>query len=171
MNASPAIMKRLYLMRHAEAEWGNPSQPDHSRPLSERGRRAAPLAGRRLAQHGQVPGVIVSSPATRARETAELLDLSPAAGIRFDGRIYEASPETLREVASGLHDAHSSAMIVGHNPGMEGFIGYLTGRIEPMPTAAVAVIDLDLASWRKIGQLSGSLVTVMRPDPSHLTLP
>ena len=83
--------------------------------------------------------------------------------IRFDDRIYEASPNTLRQVASELPDRSDSAMVIGHNPGMEGFIRHLTGQIEPMPTAGLAVIDLDVDSWANIDHLSGRLVTVIRP--------
>ena len=153
-------------MRHAESGWGGPPLADFDRPLNEHGLREAPFMGRYLAEHGNMPEAIVSSPARRARETAELMreHAGSTPEIRFDERIYEASPNALREVASELPDRANSAMIVGHNPGMEGFIRYLTGQIEPMPTAAIAVIELDLDSWRKIDHMSGRVLTVLRPE-------
>ena len=42
-------------------------------------------------------------------------------------------------------------MIVGHNPGMEGFVRLLTGKLEPMPTGSLAIIDLDISG---IGRIS-----------------
>ena len=83
--------------------------------------------------------------------------------MRFDDRIYEASPHRLLEVVSGIDDIHSSAMIVGHNPGTEGLIRYLTGRIEPMPTAALAVIELGIDRWSNADDGCGELKTVIRP--------
>lgn len=158
-------MKRLYLLRHAKSSWDDPSLADFDRPLNARGLKAAPFMGRYIAEHGYIPEAIVSSPAERAKETAQLVKTNAglALDIRFDERIYEASPYTLSEVASGLDDRFASAMIVGHNPGMEGFIRHLTGEIEPMPTATLAVIDLEVDSWAKIGRLAGRLVRVIRP--------
>ena len=160
------VMKRIYLMRHAEAGWGGPSPADLDRPLNERGLSVAAFMGRYVSEHGHSPGALISSPARRAKETATLVKENAgfASEIRFDARIYEASANALCEVASELDDAVASAMIVGHNPGMEDLIRYLTGRIEPMPTAAIAAIDLDITSWCRIDHLAGALVTVIRPS-------
>lgn len=158
-------MKRLFILRHAKSSWTDIDLADFDRPLNERGLQAAPFMGRCIADKGYMPYAIVSSPAKRARETAELVKehsgFEPEIG--FDERIYEASSNTLREVASELPDHVDSAMIVGHNPGVEGFIRHLTGQVEPMPTAALAVIDLDIDSWGKIDHLSGQVVSVIRP--------
>ena len=158
-------MKTIFLMRHAKSGWTDMDLADFDRPLNERGVLVAPFMGRYIAEHGYLPDAIVSSSARRARETAELVKANAGLGleIRFDDRIYEASPNALREVASELPERANSAMIVGHNPGMEGFIRHLTGRIEPMPTAAVAVVDLDIDSWAMIDHMSGRVVTVLRP--------
>jgi phosphohistidine phosphatase SixA len=54
-------------------------------------------------------------------------------------------------------------MLVGHNPGIEGFIRYLTGTLEPMPTAALAVIELNAASWSSVAANSGKVIKIIRP--------
>jgi len=54
-------------------------------------------------------------------------------------------------------------MLVGHNPGTEGFIRYLTGSLEPMPTGALAVIELGVDSWSDVNDNCGELKTVIRP--------
>ncbi len=155
-------MKTIYLLRHAKSSWDNTSLSDFERPLNDRGLRTAPLMGEVILERGYVPSIIVSSPAMRAKTTAELLALD--AMIRLDDRIYEASPNTLRNVVSEIEDSCTSAMIVGHNPGMEGFIRYLTGGLEPMPTAALAVIQLTIDSWTEITSDTGTLVEVIRPE-------
>src|SRR5687767_9333300 len=142
-------MKTLFILRHAKSSWDDPDLADFDRPLNGRGKSAAPFMGEVMKREAFEPDVIMSSPAVRARATALLVkesgDLS--AEIRFDERIYEASAQALRQVAAGIDDSFRSAMLVGHNPGMEGFVRLLTGGLEPMPTAALAVIDLDIASW------------------------
>ena len=59
---------RLYLVRHAKAEQG---EPDDLRRLTPDGRAAARDLGRRLAAEGVAPDAVLSSPLLRARETAE----------------------------------------------------------------------------------------------------
>jgi phosphohistidine phosphatase len=121
--------------------------------------------GEFMRREGFAPDVIVTSPAMRAKTTAEFAKQGGefTAEIVMDRRIYEAGPSALREVASEINDANASAMLVGHNPGMEGFVRYLTGRIEPMPTAALAVIELDISRWTDIKQDVGHVVGVFRP--------
>ena len=161
----PHEMKRLFILRHAKSSWDDTKLSDFERPLNDIGLEAAPFMGLHMAAHGYLPKAMVSSPARRAKETAELIRQNAAISgeVCFDHSIYEASPNTLRQVVSELSDEIDSAMIVGHNPGIEGFIRHLTGQIEPMPTAALAVIDLDIESWRKIDHHSGKLATVVRP--------
>ena len=164
-------MKTLFVLRHAKSSWDDPDLADFDRPLNDRGTTSAPFMGRLMTTNGFSPDVILSSPAVRARETSTLTkkggDLD--AEIRFDDRIYEASPATLRQVVGYADDEFRSVMIVGHNPGMEGFIRYLTGRLEPMPTAALAVIDLDIASWRDINGETGILRKIFRPKDEMKT--
>ena len=69
----------------------------------------------------------------------------------------------LAVIVAELDDAYRSAMIVGHNPGIEGFIRFLTGELEPMPTAALAVIDLNIDKWNDTNEWCGTLQTVIRP--------
>ncbi len=158
-------MKTLYLLRHAKSSWDDNRLSDFERPLNDRGRRTARLMGELIRERGLIPEVIVSSPAKRASETATLL----AEAAKFDGeilsdeRIYEASPQRLLEILSETDDRYSSAMFIGHNPGIEGFIRFLTGDIQPMPTAALAVIFLDTVRWSEISKGLGSLENVIRP--------
>ncbi|MDI1242830.1 MAG: histidine phosphatase family protein [bacterium] len=158
-------MKTIYLLRHAKSSWNDSGLSDFERPLNDRGLRTAPFMGEVMVRSGYVPSIIVSSPAKRAAATAELVrDIAGFnAEIRFDDRIYEASPNTLRTVVSELDDANDSALVVGHNPGIEGFIRYLTGKIEPMPTAALAVIELAIDSWNEIDADSGKVIQMIRP--------
>lgn len=158
-------MKKLFILRHAKSTWDIPDISDFDRPLNTRGLNDAPFMGELLAAKETVPEMIVSSPAKRAMHTAILVRES--AGINpeviFDERVYEASPQNLRQVISEFSNVCQTALIVGHNPGIEGLIRFLSGRIESMPTAALAVIDLDIESWSEIKADCGTLVEVIRP--------
>lgn len=158
-------MKTLYVLRHAKSSWDDPAMSDFERPLNERGKKAAPFMGELMAKEGFEPYLIMSSPAARAKATAELVkkagDLD--AEIRYEHRIYEASPQTLRQIVSETDDAYPSVLVVGHNPGIEGFIRYLTGQLQPIPTATLAVIDLNVDSWFNINEGRSELQRIYRP--------
>ena len=158
-------MKTIYLLRHAKSSWDDASLSDFERPLNERGLNAAPFVGEVMTRRGFSPAVVISSPAVRAATTAALVKESGGlnAELQYDHRIYEASPITLRTVASEVGDDLDSVMLVGHNPGMEGFIRYLTGRVEPMPTAALAVLELSIDSWKDLDADCGKIVEIIRP--------
>ena len=152
-------------MRHAKSSWNDENLSDFERPLNDRGLRTAPFMGKLMREKGFEPSIIVSSPAVRAKQTAELVKGSAgfSCELKFDERIYEASPRTLLQVASEVDYAHESAMLVGHNPGMEGFIRLLTDNLEPLPTATLAVIDLDINKWNEVVDGCGKLRNIVRP--------
>lgn len=159
-------MKTLMLLRHAKSSWDNALLSDHDRPLNERGRHDAPRMGKALKGYDLVPDVIITSTAVRAADTAEAVALAAGydGAIRTTGRLYHASPDTYLEIAGGLDDAVSSVLMVGHNPGLEELVEDLSGHAERMPTAALAVFAVNVASWRDLS-LDSSFKLV------HLLLP
>ncbi len=159
------IMKTLFILRHAKSNWQNADLSDFDRPLNERGLKTAPFMGELMKKNLFQPELILSSPAKRAEQTARLVKESANLDgeIQFDERIYEASPSRLLEVISEQNEQTDSLMLVGHNPGLEGLVRFLTGESEPMPTAALAVIDLDADKWSQIKSLTGNLRTLIRP--------
>lgn len=158
-------MKKLILMRHAKSSWDDQRLTDFERPLNERGVRAAPLVGRHLKRLRIAPGLVLSSPAERARQTAALV--AEAAGfdapVRYDERIYEASAARLLEVVSQVEEGVDEVMLVGHNPGMEELLALLAGESRRMPTAAVARITLDVERWGRVSPGAGRLDLHVKP--------
>jgi phosphohistidine phosphatase len=152
-------------MRHAKSSWDDASLADFERPLNARGEGAAAFMGKFMRKNSLEPAIIISSPAKRAKQTAKFAKEAGkfSCDLKFDERIYEASPRALLEVVGRIDDAHSSAMLVGHNPGIEGFIRLLTDKIEPMPTAALAIVEIDIDTWAKIADGGGRLNDVFRP--------
>jgi phosphohistidine phosphatase len=140
-------------MRHAKSGWPENLRRDFDRPLAPRGEKDAPRMGKWLHQNGLVPDLVVSSPAQRARATAELVVGKlhiRRKRITFDDRIYEAGLRQLLDVVA-THGADSDAMLlVGHNPGLEELIAHLASEPPPrdergklMTTAAVAVLEFN----------------------------
>lgn len=152
-------MKSLTLFRHAKTERESESGRDFDRRLNERGRTDAPRIGQSIRQLGIEFDLILSSPAARAAETAELAGLSP----RFDERIYDASAGELLAIAQVADDSANRLMMVGHNPGFERLASHLVGQNLEMPTGSLVVIELPVDHWREVGNGGGRLVQFLKP--------
>ncbi len=139
-------MLRLVLVRHAKSDWGAPLLDDHDRPLNRRGLRDAPAAAARLAATGLRPDAILSSTALRARSTADAFGAALGVAVTTDAALYGASPAALLRAAV---DADVSAvLLVAHDPGMSLLAERLSdGRIDRMPTCAVATFEWDQDDW------------------------
>ncbi|MEJ7710239.1 MAG: histidine phosphatase family protein [Pyrinomonadaceae bacterium] len=158
-------MKTLFLMRHAKSSWQNDLLDDFDRPLNKRGLKAAPFIGRYMRGNNMVPDAIISSPAMRAKQTAEMVrhsgEFLPV--IIFDQRIYEATAPTLLEIASGLDPQAEKALMIGHNPGIEDFLYHLTGERRVISTACLSVINLNIDAWSDILRARAALVALIKP--------
>lgn len=147
-------MKRLTLVRHAKSSWDDPELEDFERPLNRRGLRDAPVMGERLAARGLCPDLLLSSPARRARDTAEALATAlglPQARLQLRQEIYEADPDALLALILGLPPELNHVFLVGHNPGLTDLGGLLVpGAPKHLPTCAVLVVDFAILSWAQV---------------------
>ena len=147
----------LILFRHAKSDQSS-SEADIDRPLNERGWQQAPETGRWLGDHLDTIDLAVVSPAVRARTTWELasaeLDQSPE--TRTDDRIYANSVGDLLDVVRELSDEIRTAVLVGHNPGMEELASRLAGEPVELPTSALAVFEL-ASAWSDAGSSAATL--------------
>ena len=155
------MQRRLTIIRHAKSDWSDLSLADIDRPLNARGRRDAPMMGQRLRERGDAPDLILSSPAARARATAEVLATAlgyPLGELQVEKTIYAAPLSALVDVIRSCPHQVVHAMMVGHNPGSEDLVQWLIG--EPMAkfvTCAVADLSLDAASWQALGPGTATL--------------
>ncbi len=159
-------MKTVLLLRHAKSSWKDERLPDRERPLNARGRADAPRMGALLRQQGLSPDLALSSPAVRARATAELaLEACGYEGqIEFREELYAFEAEPYLHALRAAPDDCQCVLLVGHNPAMEELIEALAGEYQPMPTAAVAQIELPIERWRDLANSrEGKLLNLWRP--------
>lgn len=117
---------RVYLCRHAEA---SPGEPDELRTLTNAGRHGAKRLAEELAQLDEPPRVVVSSPLTRARQTAEPVAARLGCELLLKDALRPgATAESLRTAVAGLegpvaaicHQPDCSGItlaVTGHDPG------------------------------------------------------
>jgi phosphohistidine phosphatase len=160
-------MKTVLLLRHAKSAWDRPELNDRDRQLNKRGKRQAPEMGKLIHTEDLTPDLILTSIAVRAYKTAEAV----AKNCGYDGKIdriddfYPGEPADYLRVLSELPDGVRRVMVVGHNPGLEEFLRVLVGEIKPLPTAALAQVDLPLESWQDLtASTRGKLVRLLRPS-------
>ena len=139
--------------------------PDFDRPLKDRGRKAAKRIGKYLTREKLSDPLVLCSPAMRTRQTAEIV-LKHAhlrVEVSYEERIYEASLRDLLRVVSEIPDDKQVVIMIGHNPGFEELLAYLTGEGRRMPTAALVKIKFDVESWTDIKEDQGTLVWFVTP--------
>jgi phosphohistidine phosphatase len=159
-------MKMLLLLRHAKSSWKDNSVSDHDRPLNKRGKRDVPRMGWLLQKEELVPGIIMSSTAVRARDTAVRLAKSCyyKGQINYSDSLYLGGAEAYLDALRSLRNEFKIVLVVGHNPDMEELVMILTEQAERIPTAALARIDLPIEDWSTLSSESkGRLARVWRP--------
>jgi phosphohistidine phosphatase len=161
-------VRRLYLLRHAKSSWDDPALADRDRPLAQRGRKASKLIAAHLRDEGVAPDLVLCSPAKRTRQTLKRTGLD-AGDVRFDDELYAASAGELLAVVNGIDDDVDSAMVIGHNPGVQDLALQLAGsgpEISAMrtkfPTAALATLAFS-GSWRGLAPGGAELVAFVKP--------
>ncbi len=160
-------MKTLLLMRHAKSSWKDSKLVDHERPLKKRGQKDAINIARVIKKKKLVPGLIMSSSAVRAVETARLVIEKLAFSGEFivQDVLYMAEPATYIEKINLIPDSIDPLLVVGHNPGLESLVQILGDKIDSMPTGALAVIALPIQSWSDLTlETEGELSKLWRPE-------
>jgi len=157
-------MKKLLLVRHAKAEKDTGGK-DFDRPLKYIGMQDAGFMADRLKEKLMVPEYIVTSPALRARTTAEIFADHLGLPVPATNKsIFEASEKTLLKIINDLPDQYNFVALVGHNPGIAYILQYLTGAAMEVHTSAVAIIDFETDDWASISKGLGTLAYFSWPN-------
>jgi phosphohistidine phosphatase len=143
-------MKTLLICRHAKADYP-PHTPDFDRPLKEKGREDALSQAQSLAEQGFCPDLIISSPALRAQQTAEIMadTLQYTKKIQWERRIYEGGVREGLEIVAKIPPAVNSVMLFGHNPILSDMVRTMLNMYNPyeMPTCAMVCVENFLHTW------------------------
>ncbi len=156
----------LILMRHAKSSWKSGAPTDHARPLNKRGTRDAPRVGLRLLSMGWRPDVVLSSDSQRTRLTVSGM---------FDGVPEPPPVEWIKEFyLGGIEEIRSAitqgerprcVLVLGHNPGWEEALTWLSGSHERMTTGNAALLKTTETAWERALEQPRrfELLTIIRP--------
>jgi phosphohistidine phosphatase len=164
--------RELLILRHAKSAWDTGAATDFERPLAKRGLRDAPRMGEWMADAGIEPDLVVSSPATRARETAEAALAAMGrldTPIRYERDIYFEGFGSILALLGECAPEIRRVMLVGHNPDLESLVEYLASDPVPepergkfFPTAALARLAMP-EDWRSLPRGCARLLSLVRP--------
>lgn len=144
-------MKKLLIIRHAKSSWEDFTVADFDRPLNDRGKRDAPMMAERIASRKISPDFVLTSPAKRARKTADLFVRTlniPAENIVEVPTLYEAGVPAFYEAVASCPVSASTILLFSHNPGITAFVNDLSAiKVDDMPTCAVFAVSCNITDW------------------------
>ena len=145
-------MKTLLIIRHAKSETSF-TLNDFDRNLNERGRKDAPEMAARLLQKKIEIDLFISSPAKRAKRTAELfceIFKKKEKKILLVPPLYHASIDAFYAAIQEVDDKHDTIAVFSHNPGITAFVNELVPakKIDNLPTSGVYAVKIDTNNWK-----------------------
>jgi phosphohistidine phosphatase len=145
-------MKTILLVRHAKSSWENFSVTDEERPLNDRGKKNAPEMAKRLLKKNIRIDAFISSPAKRARTTAEYFADEFGVSkkkIILVPELYMATPVAFVNTIKNAPEDAKTIALFSHNNGITEFANMLSdARIDNMPTCAVFAVQADIHNWQ-----------------------
>jgi phosphohistidine phosphatase len=141
----------LYVMRHAEAVEGSDTLQDEWRYLTETGRSAAAKMSSSIAKIGPKPRLTVTSPLTRAVQTAEIAaekacrkNVVVASRLLLPGADISDLVTYLKECKECKEAKR--VLLVGHEPQLGSLVAILLGRQDEaisLKKGACVALELD----------------------------
>ena len=159
-------MKSILLFRHGKSDWNANYKKDHDRPLSKRGVKASKVMGLYLFKIQQIPDLIISSTALRAKKTAQIAKKFGQwdSELILDNNIYHCSIDKLLSILSQQDPKMNFICIVGHQPIFSHFLSEITdSNWVKLPTASMVRIDFPFKNWEELKFGKGVLSWIKRP--------
>jgi len=156
-------MKHLLLIRHAKSSWEDAAIPDFDRPLNARGIKDADEMAKRLSAKIDTIDAFISSPAKRAKATAEKFAAAfgkDKSQVIFEQRLYLSPESFFDQLISEMDNGLNTVAIFSHNPGITGFANTLTPVIKTdnIPTCGIFAVTIATDNWKKFSTVNKELL-------------
>lgn len=161
-------MKRIIFMRHGKAETHDPVIPDFERSLTIRGKITSHEIIKKLKEKIIKPGILISSPAFRALETALIFateyDIRPESLIIRSEIYYRFNEKTLLSILESDASGNDSVVFFGHDPSFTNLVNFLSGNsVGEIPKSGIVCLSFNIADWAKLKPGSGVPELVLIP--------
>ncbi len=159
-------MKKLFIIRHAKSSWKDNRLKDFDRPLNKRGEKNLEYMSKFFSRKYDKPDYVLSSPAKRAKITAEGFCLKldyPLDKIYFLDELYMASSSDLIKIISNINPLVNSIIIFGHNPGLTDLVNLIGDKyIENIPTCGIVELETE-NNWNVLPVNSFRIINFFYP--------
>lgn len=149
-------MKKLYIIRHAEAGKKRIGTTDKERALTSLGEKNASLMAKELSKTNLEVDYIICSPAKRTIDTAGIFQENlniPPENLISNPLLYNATFFDVIDVLDELRNDIKNIIICGHNPTVTDFINYISNTsISSLPTCGIASLELQTNNWENINE-------------------
>lgn len=163
-------MKKIILVRHATAAAKGADIDDFTRSLRKKGHKECRAMIRWYLDYaGDIPDLMLSSPANRAIETALLfakgIGYKPKKISRNENLYGTASSKDFLDILKSLDDDYDSVMVFGHDPEFSEFAQYMVSGFEAMlPKCSVFGFSVNRKSWKTLKSGDGKLQFFESPE-------
>jgi phosphohistidine phosphatase len=161
-------MKKIILVRHSKAEEQASGITDFERSLTGKGKNIAGEIAAIFKEKEKTPGILVSSPAFRALETAIIFagvfNIKPEK-IKINSNIYSRmNLDVIEDILIETGDSTDKITLFGHNPSFSEIAHHLSkGGADYMPKCGVICISFDIDNWAEIKSKTGKIEYYLKP--------
>lgn len=158
-------MKTLYIMRHPHKEVAIPNQDDFDIKLSKEGIEEAKNIAQKLNSLNIKPDLIVASPASRTKTTAEIVSeiLEYNKSIMYNEVLFQAYVNELFETITYTFDTVNSLLLIGHNPSLTALTITLDVYRQEIKPGEVIKVEFDTDSWINIDRSNAKFIWIEKP--------
>ncbi|HOW41708.1 MAG TPA: histidine phosphatase family protein [Bacteroidales bacterium] len=161
-------MKKLIFVRHSKAEDPAIEISDFERSLTSKGKILANTMAIRLKEKESSAGILISSPAFRAIETALIfagIFRLPADKILLAGNIYyKFNFLTLQSELKRINEEEDIVTLFGHNPSFTDLAAELSREgCDFIQKCGIVCISFQAATWSDLKPNSGKIEYNLKP--------
>jgi phosphohistidine phosphatase len=161
-------MKKLIFVRHGKAEDLAADVPDSERSLTGKGKAVSRSMAMKMAERENLPGILISSPALRALETALIFaavyKIAPEKILLNSKLYYKMNFSSLLEILSSVSEDTATVTLFGHNPSLTDLADNLCIEgCDFIPKSGIACVSFNIMTWSQISRNSGKMEYFLIP--------
>lgn len=166
-------MKTLYLLRHADADWGEKGSKDFDRPLSSAGQNQCLSVADYITQRKIKPDLVLCSTAKRTLETCNTINktLNSTWPIQKTKALYLCNIIQLIHEINMVSDDYAHVLMIGHNPALQEVSWLLSSKSDStlmrsvetgFPPATLTTHSFNCDHWSEVDKGLGVLKDVYK---------
>lgn len=161
-------MKKIIFIRHGRAEDHSPDIPDFERSLTGKGKDITRLMARKLKEKEKDIGLLVTSPAFRAIETALIFageyDINPESIVIKSSIYFRFDERSFLEMVKSINESVATITLFGHNPSFTELAGHFSKEtFDNIPKSGIVSLTFKVMTWSEIRRNTASESLFLKP--------